>query len=105
MSRQKVNTHGGAVYLGFNLECSKVPQYCIRDGKVCAYRIKATGLFDTKSKESACGYMYYTGKRRECDPKACDKWQEELLGSCCWVRIYDEEEDKHGDECETSEYR
>lgn len=48
----------------------KVPYRCKRNGYACAYRTRFSG----GDCESACGYMYYTGKQRGCSVKDCDKW-------------------------------
>jgi hypothetical protein len=98
--RQKINTLGGSTYIGCKLDVREVPKYCIRNNKVCAYRIKFTGKMNTRSGLSACGYMYYTGKMRNCEPKKCDKYQEQILDTCVWGTIW-EEEDYYGDEPET----
>ena len=80
--RHKVNTLGGSTYIGCKLDVREVPKHCIRNNKVCAYRIK------------------FTGKMRNCDPKKCDKYQDQLPDTVVWGTIW-EEEDYYGDEPET----
>ena len=118
MSRQKVNVAGGSIYIGYNIKRKHMPSYCVKNGKRCVYRIKMTGIFNTKSKESACGYMYYTGKsrgevlgKRGNDmhieyPDVCDKYSEEMTDPCVWAKVWEgEEEDFYGDECDSCGYR
>lgn len=60
-------------------ESNNVPKYCIKNGKACAYRIRITGLGSRyRGGNSACGYLYYTGKLRKCDPRKCDKFATEI---------------------------
>ena len=50
------------------------PEYCMRDGKKCAFRMFCSVGYG----QTACGYMFFTNKRRGCDAENCNKWAEEI---------------------------
>lgn len=59
------------------LPTTKTPPYC----KGCRYRRPVS----THKTDTACHYLYDTGRRRECDPKAfdpprCDKYRKRKRG-------------------------
>ena len=98
-TRRKVIYRGSAFYVGANLERLKVPMHCVRDGEVCAYRIKMIGMTNLTGRSTACGYLYYTGRLRGCDPKNCIRYSVELPEKIMFARweqedvnasIYDE---------------
>lgn len=77
--KRKVTYQGNTFYVGAKIPLDKCPKRCVRDGKLCAYRIKMTGMSGINSSQNACGYMYYTGQIRDCnDPDVCSKWAESL---------------------------
>lgn len=73
------------------------PEHCKRNGEVCAYRIRLGGGNDQggvakiKNAATACGYMYWTGEPRNCDPQNCTKWSDKLVSQM--VRLLDDEFD------------
>ena len=50
------------------------PEYCIRRGMPCAFRMAFTG----GPGGSACGYTYFTDEIRGCSAEQCDKWADKL---------------------------
>lgn len=92
--KRKVKFRGSTYYVGPKIMPSKCPKRCTRNNKVCAFRIKMTGMSGIRDSQTACGYMYYTGYLRNCnDPDVCDKWAEHLPTEIL-MTIWDEEERK-----------
>ena len=98
-TRRKVTYRGSAFYVGANLENFKVPLHCVRNGEVCAFRIKMIGMTNEVGCSTACGFMYYTGEQRGCDPRNCTRYSVELPEKIMFTRweqedanasIYDE---------------
>ena len=50
------------------------PDYCIKEGIPCAFRMAFAG----GPGGSACGYAYFTDEIRGCSAGKCDKWADEL---------------------------
>ena len=102
-NRIKVRTVGGATYVGGGVVTKRAPKKCIRDGVVCAFRMKVTGMTNGPQ-TSACGYMYYTGKTRgkivepdssdkhiKYSRNRCDLWEEEIPNTALVNRIREED--------------
>ena len=94
-AKRKVTFRGGTYYIA-KINPSKCPPRCVRDGKPCAFRIRVTGMSGIKNAQTACGYMYYTAKPRNCnDPEVCDKWVKDLPQESL-MTLWDEEENNNG---------
>ena len=109
MGKRKIKTVGGVTYIGAKADQKHAPDKCIRDGKVCAFRTKVSGM-KNQPVLYACGYCYYTGKTRgevversgeethiEYEEE-CSKWAEELPETVLVMNVEEEDRDY---ECET----
>lgn len=102
--KRKVTHMGNTYYVGAKVPKSKCPEKCVQADRVCAYRLKITGMSGMKDASTMCGYMYFTGKMRNSyETDFCDKWVRNLpddLPMTFWKEeekadgeIYDERRD------------
>ena len=90
MEKRKKLVSGGTTLAGQKVMKRLVPDKCIRDGKVCAYRTRISGYDYKNTQTSACGYCLYTGETMgtvvdPCGPDVhivyldvCDKFEEKI---------------------------
>lgn len=77
--KRKATFMGNTFYVGAKVPKNKCPEKCVQAGRVCAYRLKFTGMSGMRDASTMCGYMYFTGRTRNSyEPDYCDKWVAKL---------------------------
>jgi hypothetical protein len=92
--KRKVSFCGNTYYVGAKVPKHKCPEKCVNLGRVCAYRLRITGMSGMRDASTMCGYMYFTGRTRNSyDPDFCDKWANKLPDDILMTFWGDEEEE------------
>lgn len=76
---------------------------CIKHN--CPYRTRGPIYKSIKVRSCLCGYMFFTGRRRGCDPRDCTHWNEKVDKSLLYLDENNKLLEPYLEEMDTLEFK